>query len=69
MPLSCWAVLRVKIAGGGVVTREAILAVLPGASADPHAAEVAVARLRDGLGDRSLVRTVPRRGYRLEVAS
>ncbi len=63
-------VLRALVdAGGGVVTREAILGVLPGASADPHAAEVAVARLRDGLGDRSLVRTVPRRGYRLEVAS
>ena len=44
------------------------LAVLPGSSNDPHAAEVAVARLRDSMGDRSLVRTVPRRGYRLEVS-
>ena len=56
-------------AKGGVVSREEILAVLPGSSNDPHAAEVAVARLRDSMGDRSLVRTVPRRGYRLEVSA
>jgi len=62
------SVLRALVeARGGVVTREEILAVLPGCSGDPHAAEVSVARLRDGLGDRSLVRTVPRRGYRLEL--
>ncbi len=62
------AVLRALVAAeGGVVSREEILALLPGSSNDPHAAEVAVARLRDSLGDRSVVRTVPRRGYRLEV--
>ncbi|MFP5416714.1 MAG: uroporphyrinogen-III synthase [Actinomycetes bacterium] len=64
------AVLRALVeAEGGVVTRSRILELLPGASEDPHAAEVAVARLRGVLGDRSLVRTVPRRGYRLERAS
>lgn len=63
-------VLRALVeARGGVVSREDILEVLPGCSEDPHAAEVAVARLRDGMGDRSLVRTVPRRGYRLEVGA
>ncbi len=62
------AVLRALVdASGGVVTREEILTLLPGSSNDPHAAEVAVARLRDALGERTLVRTVPRRGYRLEV--
>ncbi|MHA6510973.1 uroporphyrinogen-III synthase [Tessaracoccus sp. Z1128] len=72
LPLSQvqFAVLRALVeAGGGVVSREDILAVLPGCSNDPHAAEVAVARLRDSMGDRSLVRTVPRRGYRLEVSA
>ncbi|MHA6510323.1 uroporphyrinogen-III synthase [Tessaracoccus sp. Y1736] len=71
LPLSQvqFAVLRSLVeAKGGVVSREEILAVLPGSSNDPHAAEVAVARLRDSMGDRSLVRTVPRRGYRLEVS-
>lgn len=72
LPLSHvqFAVLRSLVeAKGGVVSREEILAVLPGSSNDPHAAEVAVARLRDSMGDRSLVRTVPRRGYRLEVSA
>ena len=72
LPLSQvqFAVLRSLVeAKGGVVSREEILAVLPGSSNDPHAAEVAVARLRDSMGDRSLVRTVPRRGYRLEVSA
>lgn len=64
------AVLRALVeADGGVVSRASILQLLPGASEDPHAAEVAVARLRGVLGDRSLVRTVARRGYRLERAS
>ncbi len=53
---------------GAVVTREQLLSVLPGESSDPHAAEVAVARLRTGLGHPNVVKTVYRRGYRL-VAS
>ncbi len=52
---------------GDVVTRSEVLAALPGDSRDPHAAEVAIARLRDATGDRGLVRTVVKRGYRLEV--
>lgn len=50
---------------GAVVTREQLLAVLPGESQDPHAAEVAVARLRTGLGHPGVVKTVYRRGYQL----
>jgi uroporphyrinogen-III synthase len=62
-------VLRILArAGGNVVPRAALLEALPGGSSDPHAAEVAVARLREALGDRSLVRTVVKRGYRLSVA-
>lgn len=62
------AVLRVLAdAAGNVVSREQLLRVLPGDSADPHTAEVAVARLREAVG-RELVQTVVRRGYRLSTA-
>lgn len=60
-------VLRVLAdAGGGIVTRGQVLAALPGESTDPHAAEVAIARLREVCG-RSVVQTVVKRGYRLAV--
>lgn len=62
------AVLRLLAeARGEVVSRSAVLAVLPGDSTDPHAAEVAVGRLRDA-GGRTLVQTVVKRGYRLALA-
>ncbi|WP_448631699.1 uroporphyrinogen-III synthase [Cellulomonas soli] len=63
-------VLRVLAAArGSVVPREQVLAALPGDSTDPHAAEVAIARLREASGHRGLVRTVVKRGYRLELES
>lgn len=63
------AVLRLlALAQGDVVARDDVLAALPGASSDPHAAEVAIARLRDAAGDRALVKTVVKRGYRLALA-
>lgn len=52
---------------GRVVTREHLLDALPGESADPHAAEVAVARLRESLTPHQLVRTITKRGYVLQV--
>ena len=52
-------------AGGEVVTRAQVLAVLPGDSTDPHTAEVAVARLREAVGRKGLIQTVVKRGYRL----
>lgn len=62
------AVLRVLIAGrGDVVSRAEILAAMPGATSNAHAAEVAVGRLRESLGSRELIRTVVKRGYRLAV--
>ena len=62
-------VLRLLVdAGGKVVTRADVLAVLPGASTDPHTAEVAVGRLREVCG-RSLIQTVVRRGYRLSTVA
>lgn len=57
---------------GDVVSRQALLAVLPGSGTDTHAVETAVLRLRTALGDKRIVSTVVKRGYRLaidEVAS
>lgn len=56
---------RLADADGGVVSREQLLAVLPGESTDPHAAEVAVSRVREAAGERGIVETVVKRGYRL----
>lgn len=53
---------------GQVVSRDDLLRVLPGASDDPHTAEVAVARLREAVGCPGLVRTVIKRGYVLTLA-
>ncbi|MGK2879733.1 MAG: uroporphyrinogen-III synthase [Mycobacterium sp.] len=52
---------------GDVVSRQALLAVLPGSGTDTHAVETAVLRLRTALGDKSIVATVVKRGYRLAV--
>ena len=49
------------------MTRAAVLDALPGTSKDEHAAEVAVARLREATGAKELIRTVVKRGYRLNV--
>ncbi|MBA8811136.1 uroporphyrinogen-III synthase [Promicromonospora sukumoe] len=63
------AVLRLLAAAAGdVVPREEVLAALPGDSQDTHAAEVAIARLREAAGRRDLIRTVVKRGYRIELA-
>ena len=57
---------------GEVVSRDRLLDVLPGDSADPHTAEVAVARLREALvpyvDGHPLVRTVIKRGYVLQTS-
>jgi len=52
---------------GTVVSRQDLLAALPGAGTDTHAVETAVLRLRTALGDKSIVATVVKRGYRLAV--
>lgn len=56
-------------ARGDVVPRDQVLEVLPGDSRHPHAAEVAIARLREASGARQLVKTVVKRGYRLELGA
>lgn len=55
-------------AKGDVVTRSEVLSVLPGVSTDGHAVDVAVGRLREAIGDRRVVQTVVKRGYRLALA-
>lgn len=56
-------------AGGGVLTREQLALLLPGAQAQPHAVEAAINRLRENSGSRDLVRTVVKRGYALSVSA
>ncbi|MEE6135724.1 uroporphyrinogen-III synthase [Mycobacterium sp. 050128] len=52
---------------GDVVARNDLLRVLPGNSSDPHAVDTAVLRLRTALGDKNIVATVVKRGYRLAI--
>jgi uroporphyrinogen-III synthase len=52
---------------GAVVARSELLRALPGAANDPHAVDTAVLRLRKALGDRRIVATVVKRGYRLAI--
>ncbi|MFR9751234.1 uroporphyrinogen-III synthase [Nocardia sp. 004] len=52
---------------GRVVSREDLLAVLPGGGDDTHAVETAIARLRSGLGTPKAIQTVVKRGYRLAL--
>lgn len=52
---------------GHVVSREDLLAALPGGGGDTHAVETAVARLRVCLGAPRAVQTVVKRGYRLAL--
>ncbi|SCX30341.1 uroporphyrinogen-III synthase [Mycolicibacterium fluoranthenivorans] len=52
---------------GAVVSRADLLGALPGTGTDTHAVETAVLRLRTALGDKNIVTTVVKRGYRLAV--
>lgn len=61
------AVLRaLATAPGRVLSRAVLLRALP-RGADEHAVEMAVARLRAGLGAPGVIQTVVKRGYRLPV--
>lgn len=64
------AVLGALVANPGiVVSRQALLAMLPsGTAGSEHAVEMAVARLRSALGTKT-IQTVVKRGYRLAVDS
>jgi uroporphyrinogen-III synthase len=65
LPAASMALLRVLAAKPGHVTTRADLLRLTGTT-DEHALEVAVGRLRTSLGDPALIRTVVKRGYRLD---
>ena len=52
---------------GFVVARNELLRALPGVGSDPHAVDTAVLRLRKALGDRNIIATVVKRGYRLAI--
>jgi uroporphyrinogen-III synthase len=52
---------------GVVVGRRELLRTLPGSGNDPHAVDTAVLRLRKALGDKNIVATVVKRGYRLAI--
>ena len=52
-------------APGRVLTRQDLLAALPGGGSDEHAVEMAVTRLRAAIGDPAIVQTIVKRGYRL----
>jgi uroporphyrinogen-III synthase len=54
-------------AGGRVIARSELQRVLPRSGQSPHAVEMAVARLREALGAPDVVKTVVKRGYRLNV--
>ena len=55
-------------AAGGTVSREGLQGALPRSVSNTHAVEVAVARLRESIGVPDLIKTVVKRGYRLNVA-
>ncbi|MEB3020308.1 uroporphyrinogen-III synthase [[Mycobacterium] crassicus] len=52
---------------GQVVSRDDLLEALPGNGKSTHAVETSVLRLRTALGDKNIVATVVKRGYRLAV--
>ncbi|WP_345802804.1 uroporphyrinogen-III synthase [Microbacterium sp. AZCO] len=54
-------------ADGSVVTRADLQCALPRSGDNTHAVEMAVARVREALGVPDLIKTVVKRGYRLNV--
>ena len=50
---------------GQVISRGELATVMPGGSADEHAVEMAIGRLRTALGNPRIVQTLVKRGYRI----
>ncbi|WP_373139557.1 uroporphyrinogen-III synthase [Mycobacterium marinum] len=68
LPGSGMAILRALTKRpGDVVARSELLNVLPGNGDDTHAVDTAVLRLRTALGDKNIIATVVKRGYRLAL--
>lgn len=66
-PAGMAAIRALALRPGTVVSRHDLLRALPGGGTDTHAVETAVLRLRTALGDKRMVSTVVKRGYRLAV--
>lgn len=58
---------RLLVEPGRVVSRDELLAALPGGGADTHAVETAMTRLRSALAAPQVIQTVVKRGYRLAL--
>ena len=54
-------------AKGGTVSRQELQSALPRSVSNTHAVEVAIARLRETIGVPDVIKTVVKRGYRLDV--
>lgn len=54
-------------AGGAVVSRAELQGALPRSGENTHAVEVAIGRIREVLGASEIIKTVVKRGYRLNV--
>ncbi|WP_370329112.1 uroporphyrinogen-III synthase [Mycolicibacterium hippocampi] len=66
-PAAMATVRALALHPGAVVSRADLLRALPGSGTDTHAVETAVLRLRTALGDKRMVSTVVKRGYRLTI--
>ena len=66
-PAAMATVRALALRPGTVVSRHDLLRAMPGSGTDTHAVETAVLRLRTALGDKRMVSTVVKRGYRLAV--
>lgn len=66
-PAGMATIRALAVKPGTVVSRRELLAALPGSGTDTHAVETAVLRLRTALGDKQIVSTVVKRGYRLAI--
>lgn len=66
LPRTSMALLnRLSAHPGQVVSRSELASALPGGSADDHALDMAIGRLRTALGNPRMIQTLVKRGYRL----
>jgi uroporphyrinogen-III synthase len=68
-PTSALILEALFTAAGGVVSRADLQRSLPRSNAGDHALDVAIARTREAVGCSGLIRTVVKRGYRLDLTT
>lgn len=64
-PTAMTLLRRLTAHPGQVISRAELATALPGGSADQHAVEMAIGRLRTALGNPRLIQTLVKRGYRI----